>query len=87
MPSSTEDIAARVIQIIAKSKSLPPDSINPESRLEDLQIDSLDKINLAFEVEEAFKISIPDDSLNTLRTVGDIIAGVQRLEAEKPQAE
>jgi acyl carrier protein len=81
-----EEIASRVVQIIAKSKALPPESITPASTFEDLQIDSLDKINLTFEIEESFKIAIPDDSLNSLRTVGDIIAGVQALVAAKPDA-
>jgi acyl carrier protein len=85
MLSTPEDIASRVTQIIAKSKSLPPESITPASTFEELQIDSLDKINLTFEVEEAFKISIPDDSLNSLRTVGDVITGVQTLLAARPQ--
>jgi acyl carrier protein len=82
-----ENIASRVTQIIAKSKALPVESITPASTFEDLQIDSLDKINLTFEIEEAFKISIPDDSLNSLRTVGDVITGVQTLLAAKPTAE
>ncbi|ADW67771.1 acyl carrier protein [Granulicella tundricola] len=81
-----EDTATRIIHIIAKSKSLPPESIQPESNFDDLQIDSLDKINLTFEIEEAFNITIPDDSLSSLRTVQDVITGVQRLQAEKSAA-
>ena len=42
-----------------------------------------DKINLSFQVEERFSITIPDDALDSLRTVGDIVAGVERLLAEK----
>ena len=87
MLPSSEDIAARVIEIIAKSKSLPTDTITPASTFEELQIDSLDKINLTFEVEEVFKITIPDDSLTSLRTVADVISGVQALLAAKAAAE
>jgi acyl carrier protein len=75
------DIAQRVIDIIAKSKSIPPDSISLDSTFDSLAIDSLDKINISFEVEEAFDIEIPDDALSSLKTVGDVVAGVQKIRA------
>ncbi len=78
-----DDVTTRIIELIAKSKSIPVESITPESSFDELQIDSLDKINLSFEVEEAFAIQIPDESLNSLRTVADIIHGVQNLIAAK----
>ena len=77
------EIAQRCIDIIAKSKGISADTITLASTFDELNIDSLDKINLSFEVEEIFSIAIPDDSLNSLRTVGDVIAGVQRLKAEQ----
>ncbi|WP_158790540.1 acyl carrier protein [Granulicella sp. L60] len=76
-----DDISTRCIDIIAKSKSISPDTITPASTFDELNIDSLDKINISFEVEEAFNIEIPDDALNTLKTVGDMIDGVTRLTA------
>jgi acyl carrier protein len=84
--SDQPDITAQVISLIAKSKSLPPETLTPATTFDELNIDSLDKINLSFEVEELFAIQIPDASLNSLRTVGDVIEGVYRLQAEKQQA-
>ena len=78
---SNEDIAQRVIDIIAKSKSIPPESISLDSTFDSLAIDSLDKINISFEVEEAFDIEIPDDALGSLKTVGDIVEGVRKIRA------
>ncbi len=78
-----DDVTTRIIELIAKSKSIPADSITLESSFDELQIDSLDKINLTFEVEDAFSIEIPDDSLNSLRTVADVVAGVHSLLAAK----
>ncbi len=78
-----DDVTTRIITLIAKSKSIPPDTITPESTFDELQIDSLDKINLTFEVEDAFAIEIPDDSLNSLRTVSDVVNGVNGLLAAK----
>ena len=79
-------ITSQIIALIAKSKSLDPATLTPATTFDELQIDSLDKINLSFEVEELFAIEIPDAALNSLRTVGDVIAGVERLQAEKSAA-
>jgi len=78
------DIASRCIDIIAKSKGIPADTITLASTFEELNIDSLDKINISFEVEEAFSIDIPDEALGTIRTVGDMVDGVAKLQSAKP---
>ena len=85
MSEPTEEIARIVIGLIAAQKLRPPDSITPASSFDELNMDSLDKINLSFEVEERFHIAIPDDALNSLRTVADVIAGVERLQAQQPE--
>ena len=79
-----EDIAKRSIEIIAKAKSIPEDTITLDSTFDQLNVDSLDKINISFEVEEAFGIEIPDESLGSIKTVGDMVDGVQKLVAAKP---
>jgi acyl carrier protein len=79
-----DDVESRCIELIAKSKNLPESSVGMESTFDELQIDSLDKINLSFAVEEMFGIEIPDESLNSLKTVGDVVRGVERLRAEQP---
>jgi acyl carrier protein len=81
------DIESRIIELVAKSKSLPPSSVGMETTFDELQIDSLEKVNLSFEVEEMFSIEIPDESLNSLKTVGDIVRGVEQLvtKAREPQ--
>lgn len=80
------DVASRCIEIIAKSKSIPAESVKLDSTFEELKIDSLDKINISFEVEEAFNIEIPDDALGSLKTVGDVVNGVIMLQQKKAAA-
>ena len=77
------DVASRCIDIIAKSKGIPQDTVTLASTFEELNIDSLDKINISFEVEESFNIDIPDEALGTIRTVGDMVDGVTKLQAAK----
>ena len=78
------DIESRIIELVAKSKNLPPSEIHLDTTFDELQIDSLDKINLSFAVEEMFSIEIPDESLNSLKTVGDVVRGVEKLCAATP---
>jgi acyl carrier protein len=80
------EIASRCIDIIAKSKSIPPDTVTLASTFDELNVDSLDKINISFEVEEAFNVEIPDDALGTIKTVGDMVDGVAKLRAAAPSA-
>jgi acyl carrier protein len=79
-----DDVESRIIELVAKSKNLPVTDVRMDSTFDELQIDSLDKINLSFEVEEMFAIEIPDDSLNSLKTVGDVVRGVEMLRAATP---
>jgi len=80
------DVQTRIIELNAKSKNLPASSIGMDTTFEELQIDSLDKINLSFDVEEMFSIQIPDESLNSLKTVGDVVRGVEHLVSSGPAA-
>ena len=79
-----DDIQSRIIELVAKSKNLPLDRVGMDTTFDELQIDSLDKINLSFAVEEMFAIEIPDENLNSLKTVGDVVRGVETLRAAAP---
>jgi acyl carrier protein len=46
---------------------------------EDLGMDSFDLVELVVELEEEFRITIPDELAKSIRTVGDIIAVVESL--------
>ncbi|MGD0443645.1 MAG: acyl carrier protein [Edaphobacter sp.] len=80
------DIATRCIEIIAKSKSIPADTVTLGSTFDELNVDSLDKINICFEVEETFNVEIPDEALGTIKTVGDMVDGVTKLTSAQPPA-
>jgi acyl carrier protein len=45
--------------IIAKSLHIPVEKLTPDARLDDLGAESLDVIEIVFELEEKFDISIP----------------------------
>lgn len=78
-----EEIRARCIQLVASAKQIPADSIRADSTFEDLNMDSLDKMTLAFDVEEAYNISIPDNALNTITGIETMAEGVSTMLAER----
>jgi len=72
-------VEEKVIATLASVKRIPVEQIKLDSSLLDLGVDSLDTFTLLFELESKFNISIPDDEARTIRTVSDIVAGVQRI--------
>jgi acyl carrier protein len=72
-------VAQRVIGVIAKNKKVPPESLRPETKFEELNMDSLDALNLIFSLEEEFDISIPNEQAIKMKSVGDATAGVEQL--------
>jgi acyl carrier protein len=80
----SDAVAEKVISTLASVKRIPADKITLETNLQDLGIDSLDVFTLLFELENAFKISIPDDDVRSLRTVNDVVGGIKKLLAGAP---
>lgn len=69
---STEQVEARVIEALA-SFGPDPDQITRESTFEELDIDSLDLVELAQIVEEDFGVQITGEDIKNLPTVGSVV--------------
>jgi acyl carrier protein len=81
-----DQLSARVIQVIAKTQHLPLESIAIDQTFADLKIDSLDGMNILFAVESEFDISIPDDQAAAIKSVRDMVEGIQKLVSAKEAA-
>jgi acyl carrier protein len=80
-------VTSKIIQALASYLKRDPASITEAHHLrDDLGLDSVAIIELLFEIEERFKLQIPDQDLPGLSTVGTVAAYVQRRLAE-PKAE
>jgi acyl carrier protein len=82
-----DEVAQKVIATLASVKRIPVDGITLETSLTDLAIDSLDVFTLLFELENTFKVSIPDDDVRSIKTVNDIVDGVKKILAANPPAD
>lgn len=60
-------------QIVVDTLNCDEDKVTMETSLaDDLQADSLDAVELNMALEDACGISVPDEELATMKTVGDI---------------
>ena len=75
----SEEIAGKVIASIAKVKGIDPGEVTLDSTFEELKMDSLDGLDVFFELEEIFDLTIPDDLARSLRTVGSVVDEIQKL--------
>lgn len=65
----------QVRDIIVDTLNCDADKVTPAASLtEDLDADSLDAVELNMAIEDALGISIPDEQLTQMKTVGDIVA-------------
>ena len=72
----------KVKEILAEQLDIEnPDSISMDSLLvEDLGADSLDSIDIVMSVEEEFKIEVPDEVVENMTTVADIVNFIENNE-------
>lgn len=83
------DVTADVVAIIAKK--IPAEkqgAIDPGDKLQDLGIESIDALEMIFEIEEKFGVQVPYNANNAtseFSTVADVAAAVQKLVDEKTQ--
>ncbi len=75
----SEELIQRVLKIIADSQKLPPERVTVESTFEELGIDSLDGVNILFALENEFNINIPDEGVQGIRGVREMIEALDKL--------
>jgi acyl carrier protein len=72
------DIASRVKAIIVDKLGVDENEVTPEASFtNDLGADSLDTVELIMEFEKEFNIGIPDDTAESIGTVGGAIKYIE----------
>ena len=73
----------RVLNVIATVKRLPREKVTAESSFEELGIDSMDAVEVLFALENEFDITIPDEEAKAVRSIQQMVDGVDKLVAAK----
>lgn len=70
----------KIIELIADKLCKKKEQITMSSRLvEDLGADSLDVVELIMAFEDEFGVSLPDEDIASMKTVGDIVGYIAKL--------
>ena len=79
MAVNEQEILAGLAEIIDEIAGVPADEVTPDkSFVDDLDIDSLSKVEIAVAAQDKFGVEIPDDQLKDLKTVQDVITYVHK---------
>lgn len=76
-------VAERVIRVFSEFKKVPPEEIQMDTTFEELGFDSLDGLNLIFELEEEFNVTVPDDKVQSMKSVREVVEGIEQLVANQ----
>ena len=77
------DIFEQIKKILCDQLDLDEEQVTEDSEvIDDLGADSLDIVDLVMTLEEEFDTEIPDEDIENLRTVGDIVKYIEERSAE-----
>ncbi|MFN3262809.1 MAG: acyl carrier protein [Pikeienuella sp.] len=85
----SDEIARKVIEIIAEQALLKPEEVTLDSSPESLGLDSLGLVEIVFAIEEAFDVSVPFNANDPtasdfdISSVGKIVDAVRALAGER----
>ena len=68
----------KVREILVDQLDVDEDAVTMESSItEDLGADSLDVVDMVMSLEEEFDLEIPDEEIESMKTVGDIVKFIE----------
>jgi len=74
MALSKDEILSGLAELINEETGIAPESVQAEkSFTDDLDIDSISMMTIVVNAEEKFGVTIPDDEVKNLKTVGDAV--------------
>ena len=70
-------------EIVADQLDVDAEKVTMDSNItEDLGADSLDTVDLVMSIEEVFDIEIPDEAVEKIKTIGDIVNYIEESKQE-----
>jgi len=81
-----DQLTQRVLSTIASAQRISPEKVTLDASFQELGIDSMDGINILFALENEFDITIPDEQAKQIRSIREMVAGVEKLVQEASAA-
>lgn len=77
------EIYEKVKELIVDQLDVDEELVTMETSIvEDLGADSLDLVDLVMELENEFGTEIPDEEIQNIKTVGDVVSYIEKAKAE-----
>jgi acyl carrier protein len=81
-----DEIRAKIKKIVVDNLGVSEDQVTDDAQFsQDLGADSLDQVELVMSLEEEFGAEIRDEDADSLNTVGDAIAYIEKRIADKAE--
>lgn len=78
-----KEIYQRLVSVLEELFEIDPQQVSPQSRLyEDLDIDSIDAVDLVVELKKITGIKLQPDDFKSVRSVQDLVDAISRLPNE-----
>jgi len=77
-----DEVASKIVDILKKNMKDPPETIPLDTKLSDLESESLDLAVIVFDIEDSFGIEIPynaNEEMEDFATVGSVVDRVRQL--------
>ncbi len=70
----------KIKKILCEQLDVEEDDITMDTNIvEDLGADSLDIVDLIMSVEDEFELEVPDDQVENIKTVGDVVNYIENM--------
>lgn len=77
---SREEIFEKLKTILADDFEIAPEKLTLDANLfEDLELDSIDAVDLAVKLQEFTEKKIPPENFKQIRTVNDVVVAIEEL--------
>jgi len=81
--SNRSTVTEAVIKLVTENPMIKIDHIEAPMLLAELNVDSLEKLSIAMDLEETFDLEITDQDVEDFVTVSDIVSCVDQALADK----
>lgn len=68
----------KIKKLLAEQLAADEETMTMKTRIsEDLRADSMDVVELLMSIEDEFEVEIPDEEIENLKTIGDVVEYIQ----------
>ena len=72
-----EEVADAVREVFNTALKIEPEQLKPDTKLvDDLSLDSLDMVEVVYELEDRFDVQIPENRIELIRTFQQVVDGL-----------